>query len=360
MSGQRNRLDFSGQRVYVGIDVSLKSWSVTILTAQAEHKTFSQPPRAEVLVNYLQRTFPGAEYLCVYEAGYCGFWPHRALTAGGLRCLVVHPADVPTTGGERRRRRDAVDSRKLARALRSQELSAIYIPSQQAQEDRGLVRLRTDLVKKQTRCKNQIMAQLRVFGYELPAELKTTHWSRAFLLYLRELAFTCTSGRQALDALLDELDHWRELILKVTRQIRDLAGEDRYRDSVELLRTIPGISILSAMILLTELVELSRFRSFDHLCSYVGLVPDEDSSGEVQIITGLTRRRNRRLRGILIECAWVAVRKDPALLLKFEQLTSGGQPQKKNQAIVRIARKLLNRIRHVLVTREPYALGLTA
>jgi len=362
MVSKGSRLDFSGQRIYVGIDVSLKSWSVTILTAHAEHKTFCQPPRAEALVQYLQRNFPGAEYLCVYEAGYCGFWPQRALAAAGVACLVVHPADVPTKGHERRRRRDPVDSRKLARALRSQELTAIYVPSLPAQEDRALVRMRAELVEKQTRCKNQIMAQLRLYGYELPADLRTAHWSRAFLSYLQELAFSRPSGRQALDALLDELFHLRELIAQVTRQIRALTLEEGYRENVALLRTIPGISIVSAMILLTELVELSRFRSGDELSSYVGLVPDEDSSGDVRIVTGLTRRRNRRLRVLLIECAWVAVRKDPALLLKFEQLTTGREGQlrqKKNQAIVRIARKLLSRIRHVLVTREPYVLGVT-
>lgn len=53
-----SKLDFSGQHLYVGLDVHKKSWSVSILTLQFEHKTFTQPPEPSVLVNYLNRISP--------------------------------------------------------------------------------------------------------------------------------------------------------------------------------------------------------------------------------------------------------------------------------------------------------------
>jgi transposase len=357
MTAQRSRLDFSGQTIFVGVDVSNKSWSVSIFSAQGEHKTFCQPPQAQVLVNYLQRNFPGAEYRCVYEAGYSGFWPHQALTEAGVQCLVVNPADVPTKGHERRRRRDPVDSRKLARALRNGELLGVYVPSRSAQEARSLVRQRHELVKKQTRCKNQIWALLRFYGYQLPEELQASRWSGAFIAHLHALLFVTASGRQSLDLLLLELAYLRALIAGATVAIRKLSKQECYRERVRLLLTVPGVGALTAMTLLVELVDLSRFKNADQLASYVGLVPDEDSSGDSQLQTGLTRRRNAHLRHLLVECAWVALRKDPALLHKFEQLTAGGQ-MKKTQAIIRLARKLLCRIRRVLVTGEPYVLGV--
>jgi transposase len=357
MTAKRSRLDFAGQTISVGIDVSSKSWSVSIFSAHGEHKTFCQPPQPQLLVNYLQRHFPGAHYRCVYEAGYSGFWMYQALTEAGVQCLVVNPADVPTKGHERRRRRDPVDSRKLARALRNDELQGVYVPSRQDQEARSLVRQRHELVKKQTRCKNQIWALLRFYGYELPEELQTSRWSAAFLVQLQALPFATASGRQALDLLLLELSHLRALIAEATRAIRKLSGQGYYHERLALLLTVPGVGVLTAMTLLVELVDLSRFKSADQLASYVGLVPDEDSSGDSQLHTGLTRRRNAHLRHLLVECAWVALRKDPALLHKFEQLTAGGQ-MKKTQAIIRIARKLLCRIRRVLVTGEPYVLGV--
>ena len=96
---------------------------------------------------------------------------------------------------------------------------------------------------------------------------------------------------------------------------------------------------------------LSRFRNLDKLSSYVGLVPGEYSSGERETTTGISKRRNPFLRGVIIECAWVAVRKDPALLLAFERLCTR---MPKHQAIVRIAHKLLNRIRYVLKHQADY------
>jgi transposase len=121
------------------------------------------------------------------------------------------------------------------------------------------------------------------------------------------------------------------------------------------LITIPGISILTAMTFLTELVELDRFKTLDQLASYVGLIPGEHSSGDREIVTGITRRQNAVLRSALIESAWIAARKDPALLLTFTRLA---KRMPKNQAIIRIARKLLNRIRYVLKHQQPYSVAV--
>ncbi len=107
------------------------------------------------------------------------------------------------------------------------------------------------------------------------------------------------------------------------------------------------------MILLLELVDINRFKSLDKLASFVGIVPNEDSSGDDDDVnmTEITPRSHHYLRSILIECAWVAVRKDPALTMCYNELTKRMSGQK---AIIRIARKLLNRIRYVLKNNQPY------
>lgn len=324
---------------------------MSILTNELEHKTFSQPPIPEVLVEYLHRCFPGAKYQCVYEAGYFGFWIHDALRKQGVECLVTHPADVPTKDKERRNRNDTVDARKLARNLRNGELVPLYVPTRSALEDRSLIRTRVAMVKKQTRCKNQIKAFLSFYGYTIPDELVKSHWSRRFIGWLESLSFERDSGKQSLQVLLEELTHLRGSIAHLTKQIRNLARQEPYRTQVELLDSIPGISTLSAMTLLTEIVDINRFKNLDHLASYVGLIPGEDSSGEQERNTGISHRRNAHLRGILIECSWIAAREDPALLMAFGKLS---KRMVKNRAIVRIARKLLNRIRYVLKHQEPY------
>ena len=345
------RVDFTGQHIYVGMDIGKKSWKVCIMTEELEHGLMSQPPRVDVLVNYLRRTFPGATYHCAYEAGYCGYWIYEELRKEGIECLIVNPADVPTTHKEKTRKTDRVDARKLARCLRNGELTGIYVPEHSTIEDRTLVRTRHSLVKKQTRCKNQIKGLLSFYGVTIPEELVNSHWSRQYIGWLEQLIIGRASVTVAVKTLLEELKYLRQMIADVTRQIRRMAKEDKYGSDARYMITIPGISTLSAMIYLTELGRIDRFKILDKLSSYVGLVPGEHSSGDREVTTGITCRRNIYLRGVIIESAWVAAKKDPAMIMSFNQLC---KRMPRNQAIVRIARKLLNRIRYVLKHQMPY------
>lgn len=355
MQENDTKLSFKDQHIYTGIDVGKKAWSVTILTEEFEHKTFNQPPVPQTLVKYLKRNFPDAHYLCAYEAGLSGFWIHDALKELGVDCIVVHPADIPTKDKERRNKNDRVDSRKIAKNLRNGELTPIYVLSRQAQEDRLLVRTRMSMVKKQTRCKNQIKSLLTLYGINIPDELVNSHWSNRFIVWLESLDFKHPSGRQALSALLSELRYYRQVIARLTTDIRNLSRQEPYRKLVECLKTIPGISTLTAMVFLTEIVDINRFKGLDQLASYVGLVPGEASSGDKEVHTGLSYRRNAYLRVLLIESSWVAVRKDPALMMSYMSLI---KHMPKSKAIIKIARKLLNRIRYVLKNQKPYVIGV--
>ena len=352
---QINKLDFSGQSIYVGLDVHKKSFSVSIFSEQCEHKKFTQPPEADKLVHYLKRNFPGAAYQAVYEAGFSGFWLHDQLQDRGVNCIVAHPADVPTTDKERTHKRDKVDCRKLARHLRAGELKGIYVPTRLQLEDRSLVRTRESLVRKQTRCKNQIRAFLFFYGIYLDQEFVDSPWSQKFLRYLEGLSMMRPSGQAALQAHLEELKHLQHLILSVNRAIILLSREPGYRHWVQRLKTVSGISTLSAMILLTELCDLARFASLDRMASYAGLIPNVQASGETEHVGHLTYRRNAQLRHVLIEAAWTASRKDPVLLLAFNQYC---RRMKKTRAIIKIARKLLNRIRFVLKNDQDYVPGV--
>ncbi|MEJ0056730.1 MAG: transposase [Bacteroidota bacterium] len=121
------------------------------------------------------------------------------------------------------------------------------------------------------------------------------------------------------------------------------------------MRSIPGIGLLNAMIFLTELGDIRRFNAFDKLCSYVGLTPNVYSSAETTHVTGITHRCNHILREALIESAWSAVRKDPALLMSYNELR---KRMNYNKAIIKIGKKLLNRIRYVMLNRTKYVTGV--
>jgi transposase len=347
----RSQLDFTGQPIYAGLDVHKKSWSVSIFTKHGEYKSFSQPPQVETLAHYLRHHFPGALYYAVYEAGYCGFWIHDQLVKEGVHCMVVNPADVPTKNKEQRRKRDRVDCRKLARGLRNNELEGIYVPPRAKLEDRSLIRTRLSMGRKQSRCKNQIKSMLLFYGVEIPEEKEMGHWSRRFIQWIEGIRMERASGDLALKFHLEELSHLRQILAELNRALLALSRTEEYRPGVSLLRTVPGISTLTAMILLLELGEITRFRSIDQLCSYVGLIPDTQSSGEKEQVGGVTQRRHSHLRWLLIEASWVGVRKDPALMEAFDQY---GKRMRKSKAIIKIARKLLNRVRYVLKNQAEY------
>ena len=346
-----NKLDFTGQPIYIGLDVHKKSWSVSIFSNYGEYKTFNQPPEVDKLFQYLRHHFPGGDYRSVYEAGYCGFWIHDQLREKGIQCLVVNPADIPTKNKERRTKRDRIDCRKLGRSLRNGEIAGIYVPCRPKLEDRTLIRTRQSMVRKQTRCKNQIKAILLFYGVVIPEQREMGHWSRRFIQWIEGVRMERASGDMALRVHLEELSHLRQLIASLNRAILRLARTEEYGLLVRLLKTVPGISTLTAMILLTELGEITRFPSLDELSCYVGLVPDTQASAEKEYVGGLTQRRHAQLRWLLIEASWTAIRKDPALLMAFEQYC---KRMRKTKAIIKIARKLLNRIRYVLKNQAEY------
>ena len=129
-----------------------------------------------------------------------------------------------------------------------------------------------------------------------------------------------------------------------------------YKQRYYLLRTITGIGPLTAASLITEIGDMKRFPSFYELNSFIGLLPMEHSSGERELKTRLTVRRHRQLRSDLVECAWTAKRTDPALSLFYaQQLKQGKEPK---LIIVKIARKLLSRIRYVWLNEKPYEKGI--
>lgn len=359
MSIKSKQLDFTGQSIYVGIDTHKKNFTVTVLGELLTFKTFSQPPDPALLVQYLHRNYPGANYNAAYEAGFSGFWMQEHLQTAGINCIVVNPCDVPTTDKEKKQKRDPLDSRKLARSLKNGELLPIYIPSKDQQMDRSLLRTRKRLVADQNRCRNRIKALLSFYGIQLPGQFfqAGTHWSRRFMDWLKSLDLGEESGNRSLSLLIEQTEFIRSLVLKATREINELSRSERFQKPCNLLLSVPGIGRLTAMTLLTEIGNITRFKSLDHLCSYVGLIPNIYASGETEHVGEITKRGNRHLRAFLIESSWVAIRNDPALALKYHQLCNR---MKGNKAIIRIARKLLNRIRYVLLHEQKYEMSIAA
>jgi transposase len=351
-------ITFSNLHFYIGIDTHLKNWRVTIRNCGIELKTFSMNPSPDELYKYLINHYPGGTYSVVYEAGFCGFWPQRRFTELGINCIVVNPADVPSSGKEKAVKTDPNDSRKLARELENGSLKAVYVPDIYSEQLRSLMRLRFRLSQNQTRIKNRIKMLLYNYGIIIPKEhLTNSRWSGYFIHWLKSVQLSSSAGQYTLDNLLLQLDQTREHLKNILKQLRVETKKQNASTVISSLTSVPGVAFITAMSLYTEIIDIKRFNTFEQLCSFVGLVPSIHSSGETEYTKGITFRHNRFLRPMLIESAWTAVKKDPAMTLRFNELI---KQMPKQKAIIRIAKKLLRRIRHVWINQDTYVKALVA
>jgi transposase len=355
---QVNQLDFRGTTIFCGVDTHLKSWRTNIQDGEFELEDFTQDADAVLLYKHLTRKYPGATFKVCYEAGFSGFSAQRWLSHHGIDCQVVNAADVATSDKEKRRKSDKIDARKLCEHLQTKKMKGIYVPALHWEHSRSLVRARAKIVGNQTRCKNRIWQLLHFSGLALPKGYEAgQYWSKHFIKELESIDCTTDELKTVLRLYIKDYQQTRSLLLEVTQAIRKLCKEPGYQKEISLLRSIPGIGEVNAAVMLFELQDVSRFKSFDHLCSYAGLVPDTGDSGETKRTKGITNRSNNYLRPALVESSWNVVRKDPALLMKYKKYC---RRMEKNKAIVRVAKHLLSRVNYVLKNKTEYESGVVA
>ena len=347
---KNNTINFKGQGFFIGIDVHKNSWNVSIRSLNLLLENFKMDPIPEQLILHMESKYPNGCYHSVYEAGFCGFWIHHKLTGFGIHNIVVNPADIPTSNKEKNTKTDAVDSKKLARELENRTLESIHIQQIEDQTLKCLCRLRITLGSDLTRIKNRISAYINLFGRTIPDE---SRWTGSFIHKLYALAENLPNG-ETLIRLTDSLKSKKQEILLVNKDLKKAVKRAEKEKLLNLLLTIPGIGFLTAVTLITEIIDINRFKNFNSLASFVGLVPSVHASGEKEIVGGLTNRRHRLLIKILVEASWVAVRKDPAILKSFSELT---KRMKKQKAIIRIAKKILNRIKAVWLSQSEYKIS---
>ena len=349
-----NSIDFSGHNVYVGMDVHAKSWAVNIIVDDIEHRRFTQPPDPDALYHYLNSHFPGASYYSAYECGFCGYHHHRRLLELGIQNIVINAADLPVTNKEKVTKKDPVDSRRLSNALKNHEIKGIYVFNPEHEQYRSLFRMRYRAAKENRRVKNRIRSFLHYYGIIPPSECKPEYWPNTFMVWLNELVLPTKAGTLALKYLLNAYHYTREQLLDVTLQLRKIT-KSYYASIYKCLLTVPGIGPIVAMCLIAEIGDISRFKSSKQLASYVGLIPVSHQSGEKDPKGRLTYRSNKYIRSYLVEAAWTAIRFDPELLLYYKERIAKSDSR---TVTVKVAHKLLNRVRYVWLTQNVYQTGV--
>lgn len=340
--------------IFGGLDVDKKSMAVTFTDHGTMRKSLKLPYSATQLLNYTRKHFPGQRVAFVYEAGPTGFGLYDELTAASHPCLVVSPAMVPTAPGQRVKT-NRLDSNKLSEGLRGGQLRSIHVPAESYRELRHLVQLRDTQVAQLTASKCRIKSLLLYEGIPFPAA--NGRWSGQVLRQLE--ALPCKAAvRFKLDQLIDALQFHFQSAAKVQKEIRRFCENDpELRQSIGFLTSLPGIGSITATHALARLGDWREIRNVRQIAGFLGLVSSEHSTGDKENRGPITRNGDSRLRNKLIQCAWVAINKDPELRAFYRRIYQR-QPKKvaARKAIVAVARKLTTRMYAVLKEQRPFVI----
>ena len=234
-----------------------------------------------------------------YEAGPCGFVLARHLERLGYAVEVVAPSLIPTKPGERVKT-DRRDARKLARLLRSGELTPVHIPQVADEVIRDLCRARTDATDDQMRNRQRLGALLLRQGFHYQGQ---SAWTQGHLRYLRERVLQDPVQKQVLEEYLQGIDRAAERVQRMEQSMQlQLDGWVR-RPLVEALQGLKGFQLVASMIVASEIGDFSRFDHPKPLMAYLGLVPSEHSSSDRRRQGAITKCGNSHVRWILVEAA---------------------------------------------------------
>lgn len=290
---------------FVGIDTSKLKNAVAIAEAgrDGEVRYLGEFDNTEAamrkLINKLSAKY--AKLTFCYEAGPTGYGLHRQIVGLEHENLVAAPSLIPQKAGDqvKTNRRDAVN---LARQLRAGELTAVWVPDPRHEAMRDLSRARHSAVDDLKRKRQEISSLLLRLGLHWPNGKST--WTKAHYRWLAELKLEHREQTYVLGELRLAEQQARERVERIEAQIRAAVPEWSLRDVVAALQAMRGIGLITAVTVMAEIGDLTRFRSAAELMGYLGLVPKEDSTGDKVKRGGITKAGNVRARTAFVEAAW--------------------------------------------------------
>jgi transposase len=290
--------------LYVGLDVHKDSIAVAYVAKEHHAEVVSlgnigtRQCDIDKLVRRLQSK--SKHLVFVYEAGPCGYWLYRYLTKKGQVCWVIAPSLIPKKPGDRVKtnRRDAI---KLARLMRSGDLTPVYVPQVEDEAIRDLCRAREDAIR------DLKAAKFRLKAFLLRQDIRYTGqatWSPAHLRWLSEVVCPTPAQQIVFQEYVRAVTEHTERLERLEQELKDQVQTWRLRPVVDALQALRGVQFTVAVTAVAELGDLTRFDNPRQLMSYLGLTPSEYSTGDRRRQGGITKAGNTHARRALIEGAW--------------------------------------------------------
>jgi transposase len=309
---------------YIGLDVHKKSISIGIADEgrDGEVRYYGKIDNDMNQLNKVirKRISKGAVLKFVYEAGPCGYVIYRYLTNNDMDCVVIAPSKIPLQSGDRLKN-DKRDCLSLARLHRAGELTVVYVPTEDDEALRDLVRAREDAVRAVRVAKQQLGAFLLRHDIIYSGKSK---WSKAHFNWLTEITMSHPAQQIVFQEYIDTVKDCSNRVQRLTEQVRQQSKQSRQHELIQSLQSMRGVSLVVAATIAAELGDLTRFESPGKLMAFLGLIPSEHSSGERVSKGSITKTGNRHVRKALIAAAHAyrfPARKSRAISKRQENLS---------------------------------------
>jgi transposase len=328
---------------YTGIDLHKRTSFITTIDVHGKIVTRAnlQNVEGDILAYFANL---GDETKIVIESMSSWYWLYDLLTGEGFEVVISNPVKTKAIASAKIKN-DKLDSHMLAQLLRASLISTVYVSSLETRKLKELLRHRSRLVRDATRMKNRIHMLLMKNNFRSPvSDLFGTQGLR----YLEEIDLP-DYHRQQVETYLLLYEKLQEQIKPLTKTVRALVKENH---TAQLLMTIPGIGPITAMFIVAEVEDISRFRSYRNLASYAGLVPSLDASAGKEKMGRITKQGSRYLRTALVEAAQAAARMQSSRLRVFfrRRIVKTGY----QKAVVATAHKILQYAFYVWKYQTPY------
>jgi transposase len=287
---------------YIGLDVHKKNIVMGESREIGESSITGEYPNTDSgikkLLRKLTKLLENYELKICYEAGPCGYALKRILDSKGFNCAIVAPSLIPVVTGNKIKT-DKRDAMKLARLYRANELGFIEVPDEAKESVRDLVRCRDDIMTDLKRVKQRLNHFLIRHGYHYQG----SNWTKMHFKWIQSLELSDKNLQSVLSCYKNEIEFLQMQLDDLDKEIQEIANSEEYKGKVNALCAYRGIGVLTAMIIISEVIDFSRFSNARELMAYLGMVPSEYSSGQTVKKGSITKCGNKRVRHALIEAA---------------------------------------------------------
>jgi len=336
--------------MYIALDVHKKNIVMGLSEkngkAEVAGEFFNTDTGVKKFLKKLKKISEEYDVKICYEAGPCGYALKRILDEHGYYCEIAAPSLIPVKAGDKIKT-DKRDAKKLARLYRAGELTFINVPDEENEAVRDLVRCRDDIMTDLKRTKQRLNHFLIRHGYHYPGN----NWTDGHYRWIKQIDLKNTHLNTTLCYYHNELEFLHMQLKELDKDIEKIALSDEYRERVNALCAFRGIATLTAMIIISEIVDFNRFSNPRELMAYLGMVPSEYSSGGTVRKGSITKCGNKRVRRALVEAAH-HYRHKPVISINMKKTLENTDPELRI-APVKALKRLHKKYYHMIFRGKP-------